>query len=316
MALFEARASAVVLASPSISGASSPFPGYPWSYVFDGTYAEAASNNAGDATFMELDFGTEVTFDRVVMINRASIGAGDHPTQVTLTYANGSLQTVGSDTIATDSSLGQGLIYATSDVSTRYVRWDVDSRDGITVANPGLMEMYFLETPSGSEVVGSVTVFNAATAFGGYSMTGAANGSLGWTTAASSYASAYQGANMFVDFDLGATVPITGFDYFDRLSPTDRVLGFDLIFSDDPTFATTVGTLSYSKGMASAFSDEFESIDARYVRLDATSVYGGSGATYNAGINEMIFYAQAVPEPSTSLLTLGYLAGALARRRR
>jgi F5/8 type C domain len=115
----------------------------------------------------------------------------------------------------------------------------------------------------------------------------------------------------FVDFDLGSVQPVTGFDWFDRMHQADRVTGFDMIFSNDPSFGTTVATRNYTGNTDFSVTDSFAPINARYVRYDVTSSAGPANA--NTGLSDIIFYA--VPEPgAAALFSLSALA--LTRRRR
>ena len=120
---------------------------------------------------------------------------------------------------------------------------------------------------------------------------------------------------MFVDFDMGSARPIAGFDFYDRFGTNaagdlvDRVITFDLLFSNDPSFTTGVTTKSFTPGEWGYFQ-QFAPVDARYVRFDATSTFS---ATSNSGIQEITFYA--APEPSTGLTLLCGTAMLIRRRR-
>lgn len=119
---------------------------------------------------------------------------------------------------------------------------------------------------------------------------------------------------MFIDFDLGISQPVIGFDYFDRLSESEDVSGFDLIFSDDPSFGTVIATKSYGHPLGDGFTttDTFAApVTARYVRLDATFI---DGVGMNTGVAEMVFYSQVVPEP-TSVTIVGIAVFGLAAMR-
>ena len=305
LALVGTWAQATVLSAPAITDGSTAFSGaYQQGYAFDGTANTFASAGAGDSTFLQFDFGSNIRFDRVVMLNRQSAVGGDRFSQVTLSYQDAGLQPLGSDTIAVGTTSEKSGIYALANgpVTTQLVRWDIDARNGTAAANPGMAEMFFLDTPDGARIHDGVTVYNGATAFAGYDVSSAADGRVGFSVldGLADYASQGQGADMFLDFDLGAETEVVGFDLIDRLFATDNIVKFDLIFSNDSGFGSVVDTLSFDKGTAAATSGDFSAISARYVRLDATEVYGGTGATYNSGVNEMVFYS--IPEPSTALL--------------
>jgi MYXO-CTERM domain-containing protein len=168
-------------------------------------------------------------------------------------------------------------------------------------------------------VVSGVSVINAAAnPFGAnFNAANAANGVAGRSIGPGVEYASNTGTNMFVDFDMGAIQPITGFDFFDRIAAVDRIGSFDLIFSNDSSFGSSVATRSYTKGTGGVsgtgpwtLSDSFAPISARYVRFDSTSAAAGGG---NLGINDMIFYA--VPEPASAAMA-GLAGLALLRRRR
>ncbi len=277
----------------------------------DGTQLDYASANGGTSTFLNFNFGAPVTFDRTVMVTRDSPASNDRFTQVTLGFD------VGSETIATNSAPGRSDIYSlSSPVTTQTVTWDVDAIGGVGAQNTGMMEMIYLNTPDNTKVVAGVTAYNSATPYNAnYVAANAANGVVGFSgqnPTGIEYASAGLGAGMFVDFDLGETLPIAAFDYIDRFTAADRTTNFDLIFSNDAAFSTIIDTLSFSKG-GLAGSGEFDPIFARYVRLDATTSAG------NSGVSEFVFYS-AVPEP-TSIAVWGVMGvivgfGFVLRRRR
>ncbi|MBI1369955.1 MAG: hypothetical protein GC162_15035 [Planctomycetes bacterium] len=287
-------ARAEIVEPVSISSAFTAFSGsFPASNAINGNNADYASLHGGVNTFVQFDFGSVQAVDRAILINRDSGAADDLFKNITLTYD------AGSQSIVTAGIRGRSDVYAlTPGLYTQGLRFDVDTQVATGGNNNvGLMEAIFLRTPHHSSIVSGVSAYNAATAFNGnYVAANAVNNVVGFSgsvPAGIEYASAGQGTNMFVDFDLGATKPISGFDFIDRLSSSDQLSSYDLIFSNVSNFATTVATLSYTKSGA-ADSDTFSTpINARYVRLDAT------GGANNTGVNEMIFYERReLPTPT------------------
>jgi hypothetical protein len=100
------------------------------------------------------------------------------------------------------------------------------------------------------------------------------------------YASQSQGVDTFIDFDFGAPVPITHFHHLNR-SAADEIDASQLIFSNDPTFATgnTVVPIAHASQTA-AINYAVGSQSARYVRWDVTGI---SGAATNQGAREIAF---------------------------
>lgn len=282
--------------------------------VLDGTSSEYASNNQGTNTFVDINFGSAQSFDRVVAITRNSGANTDLFKGFTLTFSSDNVFGGGD---ATHTQMGSGAqgssgIYSLgSTVTSQYVRFDVDTfGNGTTGAtgNTGITEMLFLQTPTGTQVVDSstISITNSYAAFSaGFANTRASDGIVGFGNG--DYASSGGGTNTFVNFDFGISRDIAGFDLIDRLA--EKTSSFSLQFSNDPTFMTGVTTKDYTgKGSNLTQSDLFTgAINARYVRYDA------NGGTGNTGLNELIFYQ--VPEPSAALLGgLGMLC--LLRRRR
>lgn len=324
---------AVVLPNPTITAAADPFsPSFVASNVFDSRRNEFATsgNGAGtslstdsnDGTWINFDFGAAVSIDRFVTVSRQNnvdvVGVSR------LIFSNDATFD-GSDPVVTINATGlngAGPIHSFPAQTAQYVRWEVVTSDASS-QNLGSQEMRFLSTPANTAiltplVINSAPAFNATT----YAATNAANNDAGRDGPnPREYASQSQGANMFIDFDLGISQRVIGFDFFDRLSESEDVSGFDLIFSDDPGFGTIIATKSYPHPMGDGYTttDLFATpVTARYVRLDATNI---DGIGLNTGVAEMIFYAQVVPEPA-SLTTAGLAIAALAavrigaRRRR
>jgi hypothetical protein len=317
--LIASGASAGILTNPTVSTSATPFVGYPASAVFDNDLPEYASNGKGTETFINFDFGSAVTIDSLAFVNRGSQDL-DRLSSYNLIFSNNSnfsipVATHSFTNAATLSGDFRGPLETFTATTARYVRWDVTGITGATSLNPGASEVRFLNSTQGDRI--TATPYAAALSSDGpYGMTNATNnvvGSGGYSNI--EYASLAKGADTYIDFDMGETVPITGFDVLQRLAAADHSTSFDLIFSDDSDFKSEpITTLSYTYteiGDTDAWTetDQFDAISARYVRYDVT---GASGST-NDGISEMTFYT--VPEPATmSLLAIGALA--LLKRRR
>ncbi|RYD26782.1 MAG: hypothetical protein EOP86_25450, partial [Verrucomicrobiaceae bacterium] len=158
------------------------------------------------------------------------------------------------------------------------------------------MEIFFIKTPAGSVPADSLTVTGSATPFNAdYAAANAADGLVGRSSGGGptpEYASQGLGAEAYVDFDLGAQLPITGFDWFDRITAVDRVLTFDLIFSQNAEFGDADDVVrSFDNSAAAAgLSGTFEAVTARHVRYQVTS---NSGPSTNTGLSEIVFYKSA-----------------------
>jgi hypothetical protein len=323
---FGMAAQAAIIANPTITLAAPAFnANFAATNVFDGTDVEYASASQGygpsystsQGTFLHFDFGQVVTIDRFINATRRNavdvifterlIFSDDPVFDASDPFVD--LSPAGSD--------GQGFIKSFAPRSARYARWEVLdgalNPGGFNANNFGSQEMRFL-SPS-PLVQLAPTVLRGAQEFNGtFALANAANGDAGRTGAASSgieYASASLGADMFVDFDMGAVVPIAGFDFYDRFGGNlvDRVNTFDLIFSNDPTFSSIIATQSFTPGPW-GYSQQFAPVDARYVRFDATNT---AAPNSNSGIQEITFYG--VPEPATGLLFACGAAACLKRRR-
>ncbi len=313
-AALASTASASVVTVPTVTSSSTPFSAsFVAANLFDGLSNEFASQGTGAGTTVSMDFGAAVAMDRMVFMTRGN--TVDVVGTARLTLSNDPTFATGNSvfTFGSNGSNAQAPIQAFASTTARYAKWEVLTSSG-TSQNLGGRELRFLSTPAGS-AIRPATVFGGFTQFSAqYALANAANGDAGQGVQAGvEYASLNGGANMFVDFDLGGIVPVTGFDFFDRLAAVDRTTGFNLIFDDNSDFSSPVSTLSFTPGATGwGYSQNFSAVNARYVRFDATAT---AGATNNSGIQEMIFYA-AVPEPSAALL--GGLAGllALSRRRR
>jgi hypothetical protein len=303
---------AAILANPAITNSSTAFNGdYSADRAFDGNpeSSEYATQGIGAGAFMEFDFGSAVTMDRFIHINRA----GDVINTSTLILSNNSdfsspVVTVG----ITHLGGGSGEAYSLGGVYTaRYARWVVDTTSGFP--NVGAKEIRFLNTSSDGIMLSATVIAGSAGYNGNYALSNASNGVFGSDGSGREYAfngNAGGGAtNMFIDFDLGAGNQATSFDLFDRWAGGDRTLAFDLIFSDTSDFSNILSTQSYNKGSIWDFSGTITPVEGgRYVRFDSTDAAFGA----NSGIMEISFYS--VPEPSAALLG-GFGVLALLRRR-
>ncbi len=305
-------AQASILAAPTVVTSATPFNA---SYVAENTVnqgvAEYASQGQGLNTFVEYSFGSAVSFNRIVVINRDSGGQSDLIGNFTLTFDGGATTSVSRTAMRGASQFHDvGLRTATT------VRLDVDSLGvGDAFNNTGAMEVIFALTPAGQTLIPGVTVANSAAAFSPeFDATNAVDGNIGRISGAIAnsdwpeYASAGLGVDAFVDFDLGSVLSVGGFDWFDRPAEADRVTAFDMIFSQDAIFGNGDDVTRSYTNSAMAMGDVFAGINARYVRYDVTAAAG-----LNAGLSEMYFYQ--VPEPaSLGVLALGLLLP-LRRRR-
>lgn len=119
------------------------------------------------------------------------------------------------------------------------------------------------------------------------------------------YASQSQGVNTFIDFDFGVPVPVTHFYHHGRTA-ADGITTSNLIFSNDPAFATstTVGITHTSQVAPVTYAIAPQS--ARYVRWDVTGI---SGSATNQGGKEISFlnltgrYAQIADPVITAAAT-------------
>lgn len=311
-ALSASSAQAAILSNPTVTAAATPFSGaYVAGNLFDGNRdSEYASQGQGANTFVDLDFGSPVAMDRFFVISR--LNNVDVVGEANLILSNNADFSSPLATIVTNPSgqNGAGLIFSFASTTARYARWDVITSTGGS-QNLGGIEMRFLNTPAGSAVISASVMAGAAPFNSDYAVANAANNNAGRDGTGNEYAingGATGPNNMFVDFDFGAVTLVSGFDFFDRMAAADRTTGFDLIFSNDPSFATTIATQSYSPGAAWGYSQTFAPVSARYARLDATTAVG------NPGMAEMIFYA--VPEASSALLAGLAGMGIMMRRRR
>jgi hypothetical protein len=300
---------AEVLVNPTITSSAPAFNGsFSVDRIFDGEKNfEYASQGQGANTFIDFDFGAPITMDAFALVNRPvdSVDSYDLIFSNSPDFSNPTVLSIS----GAITGPRNGPIQSFAPQTARYVRWDVTSASNGN--NQGASEIRFLNHYN--DRIQGVSVLATAPAFSAqYPASGLLNGNVGSSdfVAGNEYASASQGTDTFMDFDLGSALPIGGFDFFQRTALVDRPTSYDVIFSNDPTFATNLATRSYTGTETSwVLSDSFSEINARYVRFDVTG--GSSNANY--GGEEAIFYA--VPEPGTASL-LGIATLTVARRRR
>ena len=310
--------------NPTITASADPYNGgYVAANVFDNGFGEFATstNGAGaplstdpnNGTWIEFDFGAAATVD--TFVNRTRLNPNDEIGDSRLIFSQDATFD-GSDPVVLFRSDGvgvgpngvgnnaNGFIRRFTPQTARYVRWEVVTSIGSS-QNLGARQMFFFDSPAGHGVLPSPTAYNGATPFSGYALQDAADGGNAGAGAGDEYASAGQGAGVFVDFDFSRPTAISGFDFFDREHNNDAITGFDLIFSNASNFSSVIDTRSYSRavGGSVATSDVFSSVTAQYVRLDVTSVNVGAS---NAGISEIQFYTPALADPSVVSVSSQY----------
>ncbi len=291
-------ANAAILEPPEIIDYAQEYPGnYVAFNVFDNERTDYASLGAGTDTFLVFQFPSPQTFDGIVVINRDSPAGQDRIAGFTLTFDDGA----SSLSFTQEPERGAGILHRfTQPVTATTVQLDVDAIGVEPPANTGVMEIYFVNSPSEGSLIDSVSVIDAAPAFNAdYAAIHAIDGKIGSSAAAGprpEYASAGQGVDTYVDFDLGDTMPVVGFEWFDRLAMADRVTAFDLIFSANATFGDgddIVQNYDNSAGV-SALGESFPAVNARYVRFQVTA--NSSGDTANTGISEIFFFRSGGPQ--------------------
>lgn len=280
----------------------------------DGGAADYASANQGANTFITFAFPSAQAVNRVVVLNRDSPAASDLISSFTLTFDGGLTAAVTRDATVRGSG---AVINLGGTFLTTTARLDVDTTADANPAagNTGVMEVFFLSPMVGKAVVPAVSILGSSTPFNGFSAAAAVDGLVGRASGGPvqpEYASQSLGLNTYVDFDLGSSRPVSGFDFYDRPAAADRVTGFDMIFSQNAIFGDGDDVLQSFANSGMAMSAEFASVNARYVRYDVTA---NSGGGVNNGISEMVFY-ETVPEPAASVTALAALAGLTLRRGR
>lgn len=306
-------AKAAILEPPDIIEFSTEYSGTYAAYnIFDNNRTDYASLGAGTDTYLVFQFPSPQTFNGIVVLNRDSGAGQDRIGSFTLTFDDG----VSSLSLTQEPERGTGILHRFEQaVTATTVRLDVDSIGAGPPPNTGVMEMYFVNSPSGSSLIDSVSVIDAAPAFNAeYAAIHAADGKIGSSAAAGprpEYASQGQGTATFVDFDLGASMPVAGFEWFDRLALADRVTAFDLIFSTNATFGDgddVVQNYDNSAGL-SAMGESFPAVNARYVRFQV--VANGGAVNANTGMSEIFFYRSGGPQ----VVAPGFAAHPLAATR-
>ena len=200
------------LPNPAVTASARPFnASFTAANLFDTADAEYASLGQGavstpftintlDGTWVEMDFGSTVEFDRFVLRTRNNavdvIGRSRLIVSVDPTFD-------ATDRIFTfepTGSSGSGPVRNLNEVvSGRYVRWEVITRTGSGL-NLGGNQMWFLRTAPGHSLLPPPTVINSSPQFSaGFPPAAAVNGDYGIE-----YASLGAQGNMFIDFDFGA----------------------------------------------------------------------------------------------------------------
>ena len=295
------------LANPTITAFANPYPngGYPPSNLFDtnpskeyacasqGPVSVPFTTDPGNGTWVEFDFGAPVTIDQFVMLARHN--AADVIVESRLIVSADPIFDA-SDPIMTFNPSGvnwHALVQSFPPVTGRYARWEVTQ--GTKGGNLGAAEMWFMSPPTDLHRLPPPTAYNSYPAFSAnYLAAFAVNGDAG-SDDHTDYAGASAGAAMFVDFDFGTSVPIAGFDYWNR--PFDVVTAFNLVFSDTPDFSLLLDTKSFTADPngSRVASATFPAVTARYVRLQATAAAGA-----NTGVREIQFYTVSGQKPLVS----------------
>jgi hypothetical protein len=311
-----------ILVNPAITNSAPPFSGeYLPGNVFDSNKGtDYASQGSGADTFIDFDFGVAQTVDAFALVTRNSpddfISSYDLIFSNNADFSSPTVITINGDVGGNVGGRTDGPLRLFAPVTARYVRWDVTGVGSSAFFNHGANEIRFLRNTA--NLINGVSVINSSIPFNAnFAASGAVNRNVGPSDFVPGNEFATNavngGVNTFIDFDLGAGAPaVSGFDFFQRQVAGDRPLSFDVIFSDDPTFATSIQTRSYSNTQTDwTVSDAFAPINARYVRMDVTAVSGAG----NLGLAEGLFYT--VPEPSIALhcfAAFGALAGWKRRR--
>jgi hypothetical protein len=293
--------------NPAVTGSARPFnASFTAANLFDSGLAEYASLSQGavsipfttdpnNGTWAEFDFGGTVTLNEFVMVTRNNaadvIGTSRLIVSADPVFDN-------SDTIFIFNGTGvnaAGIIQNIGPVAGRYARWEVLSRSGSGV-NLGARQMYFLNIPTGQVLLPAPAAISSSTPFNGsFAAAFAVNGNAG-DGPNNEYASQGVGAGMFVDFDFGVGVAISGFDFWNRV--VDRVTTYNLVFADTADFSAPIATLPFTADLNGnqINSATFAPVTARYVRFQATGATGGN----NTGMREIQFYTPAGQPPIIS----------------
>lgn len=292
---------AVVLPNPTITSATAPSSSSAAvSNIFDNEAesTEYRTNAAGNNTYIEFDFGADTTVDGFVNVTRNSTSSVVTACRLIFDTDGVTGFNAASDTVVAFTSgqigwMGQGYVNRFEPIAARRARWEVTANSGSS-HSCGAMEVRFLQSAPQTAVVRGVGVIGGAAALDAeHALTNATNGLAGRRPAgvpsvpnpSVCYKSAGGGTTTFLTFDLGQIRHVAGFDWFDNLAAADRVGGFTLTFSNDPSFAAPVAVRSYTGNTKFALSDGFAPITARYVKYQVSAC-----ASANAGLSEIVFY--------------------------
>ena len=262
-----------------------------------GAVSAPFTTDPNNGTWVEMDFGSTVEFDRFVLRTRAN--GVDVIGQSRLIVSSDPIFDASDRIFPFDptGANGAGPVRNLNElVSGRYARWEVITRTGSGL-NLGGEQMWFLKTPAGHSLLAPPVVINSSPQFNAsFAPANAANGDYGIE-----YASLGATSTMFIDFDFGTAKQITGFEFLNRWS--DRVTTFNLIFADTADFSSTLATLPFTADANGNFvnSGTFAAVTARYVRLQAT---GFSGAN-NTGVREIQFFTVAGQPPTITQNPVG-----------
>ena len=117
------------------------------------------------------------------------------------------------------------------------------------------------------------------------------------------YASHGMGAKTFIDFDLGAPVPVAAFRHVQRRTP-DTIAEADLVLSDVADFSHELARhkIKHTDQPGATTFAAFTPVNARYVRWQVTSVL--PGRSLNVGGQSIVFFS-ASGEPETTPAGIG-----------
>jgi len=296
--------------NPSLTASATPYsPAYSADNMFlpgrnefatasQGPCTAPLTTNPSDGTWVELDFGADVTFDRFILAtrNNTSDVVGTNRVYVGENPVHSANDTIFTFPAAGDN--GSAPIQNVARVTGRYVRWEVLT--GKVGGNLGGRHMWFLNSPANMTVLTEPTVFNATAPYNGtYAAAHATDGKCGNDSSQEEYAingSVSGLTNLLVDFDFGSPdVVISGFDFLNR--EVDLNASFTLTFGNDPTFTVNIATNSFNLNTTNGNAwntATFAPIAARYVQFQNTAVTAGTG---NPGMREMVFYGPATQPP-------------------
>ncbi len=297
------------LPAPTITAAARSFSsGYNPSNLFDsgdgeyatlgqGAVSESFTQNPNDGTWVEMDFGSTITFDRFIMRSRAT--ATDFVGVSQLIISNDPVFDLSDQiSIFNPSGLnGSGPLqnlYASK--SGRYVRWEVLTSTG-SGQNLGAYQLWFLATPLGQSMLPTPLIIGSSQAHDNrFIVEQALDGDYG-----TEYASAGAGGQMYVAFDFGTTSSISGVEFLNRQG--DLITSYDLLFSDSPTFQSIKKRLSFVADSRPTWinSATFSAVNARYLRFQAT----GYAGTVNTGLREIQFFTPTKLLPTITRQPVG-----------